>query len=55
VAFPADYRQSGVMTFQVSESGVVYQKDLGDGSAAAADAITRYAIDSTWTAVPEDQ
>jgi len=55
VASPADYRQSGVMTFQVSESGVVYQKDLGDGTAAAADAITTYAIDSTWTAVPEDQ
>jgi hypothetical protein len=55
VASPADYRQSGVMTFQVSESGVVYQKDLGDGTAAAADAITTYAVDSTWTAVPEDQ
>ena len=55
VASPADYRQSGVMTFQVSESGVVYQKDLGEGTAAAADAITRYAVDSSWTVVAEDQ
>ena len=55
VAYPADYRQSGVMTFQVSETGVVYQKDLGDGTAAAADAITKYAVDSTWTVVPADE
>ena len=29
VAYPAEYRSSGVMTFIVSEDGVVYQKDLG--------------------------
>ncbi len=55
VAYPADYRQSGVMTFQVSETGVVYQKDLGDSTAAAADAMTKYAVDSTWTVVPDDE
>ena len=29
VAYPAEYRSSGVMTFIVTEDGVVYQKDLG--------------------------
>ena len=29
VAYPAEYRSSGVMTFVVNEDGVVYQKDLG--------------------------
>jgi hypothetical protein len=29
VAYPAEYRSSGVMTFIVSNDGVVYQKDLG--------------------------
>lgn len=54
VAYPADYRQSGVMTFQVSETGIVYQKDLGESTPTAAQAIAAYSVDSTWTAVPED-
>jgi hypothetical protein len=29
IAYPAEYRSSGVMTFIVNEDGVVYQKDLG--------------------------
>ena len=29
VAYPAEYRSSGVMTFIVSQDGVVYRKDLG--------------------------
>src|SRR5580704_4084189 len=29
VAYPAEYRSSGVMTFMVTEDGVVYQRDLG--------------------------
>lgn len=53
VAWPADYRQSGVMTFQVNESGVVYQKDLGDSTATVAQGLQGYAVDSTWTVVPD--
>jgi hypothetical protein len=55
VAYPADYRQSGVMTFMVNQSGVVYQKDLGQYTASEAQALKGYAVDSTWTVVPEDQ
>lgn len=29
VAYPADYRESGVMTFIVTHRGIVYEKDLG--------------------------
>ena len=33
VAYPAQYGQSGVMTFVVSHNGKVYEKDLGKGTA----------------------
>lgn len=29
VAYPAQYRSSGVMTFIVNHSGLIYQRDLG--------------------------
>ncbi len=29
VAYPAEYRNSGVMTFIVNHNGIVYEKDLG--------------------------
>lgn len=54
VAYPADYRESGVMTFQSSESGVVFQKDLGDSTSAVAQALTGYSVDSTWTVVKDE-
>jgi Protein of unknown function (DUF2950) len=48
IAWPADYGSSGVMTFLVGEQGVVFQKDLGAGTAEAAKAITTYDPDRTW-------
>jgi hypothetical protein len=48
VAYPADYRASGVMTFLVDQTGVVYQKDLGEETGTIAQAMTGFAIDSTW-------
>ena len=55
VAYPADYHESGIMTFQVSETGVVYQKDLGDTTSALVQAMTVYQVDSTWAVVPADE
>jgi hypothetical protein len=49
VAYPASWGNSGVMTFMVNHDGVVYQKDLGPDTAAAARAITRFDPDGTWT------
>ena len=36
------------MTFLVGEQGVVFQKDLGAGTADAAKAITTYDPDRSW-------
>jgi len=51
LAYPAEYRNSGVMTFVVTQSGVVYQKDLGKDTGDIAKRINRYQMDGTWTAV----
>jgi hypothetical protein len=49
VAWPAEYRVTGVQTFIVSWDGVVYQKDLGPGTTKIASVMTRYNPDKTWT------
>lgn len=51
VAYPAEYRSSGVMTFIVNQSGVIYEKDLGPDTAKLAAAMTSYNPDSTWHSV----
>jgi DUF2950 family protein len=48
VAWPAEYRVTGVQTFIVSYDGVVYQKDLGPDTAKIAAAMDRYDPDKTW-------
>lgn len=48
VAYPAEYRASGVMTFVVGSDGVVYEKDLGPGTSVIAKAMKKYDPDSTW-------
>jgi hypothetical protein len=48
VAWPADHGSSGIMTFIVGEEGVVFQKDLGEGTGEAAKAITAYDPDESW-------
>jgi len=51
-AAPAQYGQTGVMTFIVSNKGVVYQKDLGQKTLDSFRAMTTYNPDKSWTAVP---
>lgn len=53
VAFPAQYRVTGVQTFIVSHDGVVYQKDLGPKTAELASIMERFNPDKTWTPVLE--
>jgi hypothetical protein len=50
VAFPAEYRASGIMTFVVNQDGVVYEKNLGSDGAALARRMTTFNPDSTWKA-----
>ena len=48
VAYPAEYRSSGVMTFIVDESGTIYEKDLGPNTTKLVQAMTAYDPDPTW-------
>jgi hypothetical protein len=51
VAYPAEYRNSGVMTFIVNYAGQIYQKDLGPDTAAIAEKMTVFNPDPTWAKV----
>jgi hypothetical protein len=48
VAWPAKYGNSGIMSFLVSQQGVVFEKDLGADTDTAVAAITAYDPDSSW-------
>jgi hypothetical protein len=49
VAYPAEYRNSGVMTFIINQDGILLQKDLGATTAQTAAAMTEFNPDQTWT------
>ncbi|HXE51793.1 MAG TPA: DUF2950 domain-containing protein [Tepidisphaeraceae bacterium] len=51
VAYPAQYGNTGIMTFIVNHDGKVYQKDLGPNTATIASKIDTYDPDGTWTLV----
>lgn len=53
IAYPAEYRNSGVMTFIVNHAGVVYQKDLGPRTAKLAEGMTSFNPDQTWQKVSD--
>jgi hypothetical protein len=48
LAYPADYRASGVMTFMIDKAGVVVEKDLGPDTEKVAPTITTFNPDSSW-------
>jgi len=52
VAYPANYGVSGVMTFLISHDGVLYQKDLGRGTAQLAPKMARFDPGPGWRKVP---
>ena len=53
LAYPAEYRASGVMTFMINQNGVIVQNDLGPDTSKLASAITEYDPDKTWQEVDE--
>ena len=55
VAYPAEYRNSGVKTFICSHSGTVYEKDLGPNTAKLAEQMGGYSPDKTWTEVKDTE
>jgi hypothetical protein len=48
IAYPAEYRSSGVMTFIVTQGDVVYEKDLGANTSALASTMAAFHKDATW-------
>jgi Protein of unknown function (DUF2950) len=55
LAYPAEYKSSGVMTFIVGEDGVVYRKDLGENTSVLAKAMNEYNPDPSWTKEEDQQ
>ena len=51
LAYPAEYGNSGVVTFLVNHAGTVYQRDLGDYTTSVADRMTWFNPDQTWKKV----
>jgi hypothetical protein len=51
LAYPADYRKSGVMSFLINKDGAIYQCDLGDNTSELAKQIDSYDPDETWQPV----
>ena len=49
VAYPARWGASGVMTLIVDHEGVVYEKNLGEATAAIASRMTGFNPDASWS------
>jgi hypothetical protein len=55
VAYPAEYGNSGIMTFIVNNNGDVYEKDLGGRTARIASRMTEFNPDHTWQRVADTE
>ena len=53
VAYPAEYGNSGVMTFIINYDGKVFQKNLGSNTASTARGMKEYNPDKTWAEVKQ--
>ena len=53
IAYPAEYGNSGVMTFTMNQDGVLLQKDLGKTTTETASAMTEFDPDASWSIVRE--
>ena len=53
IAYPAQYRSTGVMTFVVTDNNVVYEKDLGTNTVMLAKAMAKFQKDATWSVSDE--
>jgi hypothetical protein len=53
VAYPAEYGNSGVMTFIINQDGLLLQKDLGKTTQETATAMTEFDPDAGWSQGPE--
>jgi hypothetical protein len=51
LAYPAEYGNSGVMSFLINQDGIVLQKDLGEKTTDVAKTITEFNPDGAWKPV----
>jgi hypothetical protein len=51
IAYPAEYRNSGVMSFMINQDGVLLQKDLGKTTTQTATAMNEFDPDTSWSVV----
>jgi len=55
LAYPAEYKNSGVMTFIVNQEGIIYEKNLGSDTKQKSEAIKLFDPDPTWNKVGETE
>jgi hypothetical protein len=55
VAYPAEYGNSGIMTFIINNDGDIFEKDLGENTARIASRITSFNPDHTWRKVVDTE
>jgi hypothetical protein len=55
VAYPAEYGNSGIMTFIINNDGDIFEKDLGDRTARIASRMATYNPDHTWRKVVDTE
>jgi hypothetical protein len=53
VAYPAEYGNSGIMTFMVNQEGTIYEKNLGKNTKRIAEAMKIFNPDKTWKKTKE--
>jgi hypothetical protein len=54
LAYPAEYRTTGIMTFLIGPDGVVYEKDLGEKTSELAQGITEYNPSAGWAPASQE-
>lgn len=55
LAYPAEYKNSGVMTFIVNQEGIIYEKNVGRDSKQKSEAMKLFDPDQTWNMVEETE
>lgn len=53
VAWPEEYGESGIMSFLVSDKGIIYEQDLGEDSTNIAENMSTFNPDLNWKPVDE--
>lgn len=55
VAYPAEYGNSGAMTFMVNQEGIIFEKNLGKNTRHIAEKMTSFNPDQSWKKVKRQE